>query len=246
MPTSTDLRTLAYRVTGAWETGVDKKNKTKPNYDAYQDMDKGIVSIGFLQFTLLSGNAGLVLNRYLMYRSLQYSSPSVIQPYMQQVQSRSPSLRNNAGFKAAFEECAQQGWMVRAQEDIADEKFWKIVYRDSFARRGLHSELAACFLFDTGIQHGVANVVIKRAEASLGWDSYHHVQDEEEEHKLITRAAVERDKILQQVAIDQNAPGVIARAKFWIEQTLADNWYMTSPTGKLTLKPGIEVYVGKS
>lgn len=205
----------AFNVTAAFEgTG----------YGSYQTYDQGIISYGRFQFTLQSGSLAAVINRFIDI-STGLTAKALKKDYQQRFNTRDVSLRDDERLQAILLHAAREPEMQAAQDQIAYENYWRVVYRLSLEPRAVKTPLGQAMCFDIGIQHGTRHEMFARAERELGVPSKSRLGENGiTEAEFIYRVALIRQEILYVIANQQNLPGVRSRADFWLEVIRAKDW----------------------
>lgn len=207
----------AFNVTSAFEGG---------SYAAYQTYDKGIISYGRFQFTLQSGSLSNVINLYLS-TATSPTAEAIRQQYQTRLNARDISLQDDDELKALLQKAAHEPLMQKAQDSIAREQYWDVVYRLSIKPRGIKTPLTQALFFDIGVQHGTRHGLYSRAEEDLGVEPKSHVGTNgiSEQH-LVRRIAEIRQEILYRIAEQQDLPGVRDRADFWLKLIQHEDWQL--------------------
>lgn len=220
------VRSLAFMITSTFEgTG----------YASYNNYDAGIVSYGFIQFTLASGSLWRVINVYMQHAN----SPLVDQfrQYMGRIQQRDPSLRHDVQFRDLLLNAAKERPMQIAQEQAATEGYWQAVVDGYISHRDLQMPLSWALLFDMGVHFGVNHGFVRLAEKNLG------VQPRSipghngiTEAQLITEVAKLRKQSHDRQAQQDNLPGLSVRGDFWHALVTNQDWGLLGDGQKLLVK----------
>jgi hypothetical protein len=208
------VRSLAFMITSAFEgTG----------YAAYNNFDAGIVSYGFIQFTLASGSLARVLDVYI--RRANSHNAEQLRQFMGRVQQRDASLRHDVTFRDLLFAAAKEPPMKMAQEQVAEEGYWKQVVEGYILHRDLQMPLSWALLFDMGVNFGVNHGFVRLAEKNLG------VQPRSKpgengitEDQLLTEVARLRKISHDRQAARDNLPGLRVRGDFWVERIMQQDW----------------------
>ncbi|NDJ84480.1 MAG: hypothetical protein GYB66_01210 [Chloroflexi bacterium] len=207
----------AFNITAAFEGG---------GYDTYQTYDRGLISYGRFQFTLQSGSLASVIERYITLAG--EDSPgarALMRDYLDRIAARDANLRVDSRLKAILQRLAEDPAMQQAQDQVAREQYWTVVYDLSVAPRGIRTPLAQAMFFDIGIQHGTYHGLFSRAERELGVPYRSRVDENGvSEAAFVNRVARVRQEILYAIAAQQGLPGVRNRADFWLKLIRDDDW----------------------
>ena len=207
----------AFNITGAFEGS---------GYASYQTYDKGLISYGRFQFTLLSGSLAAVVNRYIELSDDRFAN-ALEQSYQAALNERKESLRDDARLKMLLQNAAQIPAMQQAQNNIANEQYWQRMYKLSVVPRNVQTPLAQAMFFDISIQHGTHHSIFTTAEDELGVPNRSRVGENGiPETRFIARCAEVRRRILYRIADAQRLPGVKKRADVWIELIKSDDWQL--------------------
>ncbi len=210
------IRRLAFAITAAFEgTG----------YAAYNNYDAGIVSYGLLQFTLSSGSLGRVLETYIAASDSDESA--AIERYMERVRRKDNLLRNDAGFRQALLNAANDPAMRSAQDEVATSGYWQAVVDGYIMHRGLRLPLTWALLFDMGVNFGVNHGFVRLAEKQLGVPPRSKPGENGiTEEQLMTRVAQLRKQSHDRQAERDNLPGLRRRGNFWMGLVNTADWYL--------------------
>jgi Domain of unknown function (DUF4157)/Glycosyl hydrolase family 46 len=140
---------VANDITGVFEGG-------KPN--SLQTKDTGIISYGKHQATLASGSLYTVLKTYTEFS--QSDTAIGIANYLNQVQKRDASLRDDRAFIQLLKDAANDPEMGRAQDFVFSEKYWKPAQKAA-NDAGITSALGKAIFYDTNIQGGLKTILKK-------------------------------------------------------------------------------------
>ncbi|MCA9893918.1 MAG: SH3 domain-containing protein [Anaerolineae bacterium] len=220
------VRSLAFLITSIFEGR---------GYASYNNYDAGIVSYGFIQFTLASGALWRVIDVYMK----QANSPLIDQfrQYIGRVQQRDPSLRHDVQFRDLLINAANERPMQTAQDIVATEGFWQAVVDGYITHRQLKMPLSWALLFDMGVNFGVNHGFVRLAEKNLGVQP-RSVPGENgiTEAQLITEVARLRKISHDRQAERDNLPGLKVRGDFWNDLTTQQDWGLTGDGQKLVVK----------
>lgn len=151
------IQRVSFAITSAFEGS---------GYAAYQNIDAGIISYGFLQFTLAAGSLVTVIQRYLANADSEMAGR--LRAYQERVAQRDPLLRSDRGFREALIAAANEPAMQAAQDSVAIEGFWRQVVDGYIVPRQLVLPLSYALLFDMGVNFGVNHGFVRLAEQQLG------------------------------------------------------------------------------
>ncbi len=228
------IKKAAFNITTAFEGG---------GYGSFQNFDAGIISYGRFQFTLASGALFTLLEDYLQ----RASGPTAdgLRPYLPRVRDRDESLRHDPELKRLLREAAGDPLMQQAQDDLATDKFWKLVQGLSIQPRNLHTPLGQALIFDMAINHGPRHNMIGLAEQALGVPPKSRIPDNGlHEPDLIARVAAIRQERLHRLADKHGWEGLRQRGDFWVRLIAQGDWDLQGdPDGSLEVKPGRRVQV---
>ncbi len=229
------IREASFNVTSGFEGG---------GYDTYQNYDTGIVSYGRFGFTLASGSLFSVLDLYLQTATTPVAN-QLRTLYLQRVQDRDDSLRDDVIFRDYLKFAADDPIMQAAQNQIATDLYWNLVQELSIQPRGIVSPLGQAFIFDTAINHGARHDMIGLAEEYFGVPSKSKLgQNGISEQQLIAKVAEIRRDRLYKIADAQNLPGLKPRGDFWVNIMAAGDWDLAGDLdGFVTIKPGRKIQV---
>jgi LysM repeat protein len=150
------LMEVAFRITGVFEGG---------KATSYQNEDDGIVSYGKHQATLASGTLGTILAKYVK-RSTNPAAQELA-GFMDRVNRKESSLRNDAGFKKALLAAGADPVMNVVQDEVFAQSYWPTA-EQGVKSDTLKSPLAHAMYYDTNIQGGLASVRKETAKAMKG------------------------------------------------------------------------------
>ena len=228
-------RRAAYYITRSFEGG----------FSSFQTYDSGIVSYGFLQFTLGSGSLQRVVDRFLAMSQSSIAN-ELRSSYLGRVQNKDKALRNDMRFKELLVNAADEKEMREAQFEAATQDYWDVVIENYVVRRGnFRYPLSYALLFDMGVNFGVNHAYVRKAEEILGVPSNSRVgTNGVTEERLISKVAeLRRDSHYSQAERD-NLPGLKVRGDFWVNLTGAGDWYLQGDSdGFVEPKSGRKVQV---
>lgn len=205
----------AFNITAAFEGG---------GYASYQNTDRGIVSYGRFQFTLQSSNLAAVVERYLE-KSDSFVSQALQNEYLARIRAHDEMLRGDRRLQDLLIQAASEEAMQTAQDEIAFERFWSVVYNLSVAPRNILFPLTQAMCFDIGIQHGTRHDLFSQVETALGVSLKSRLGDNGiAETTFAQRVAEIRREILVRIAARDNVPGVIRRADAWLGLIASGDW----------------------
>src|SRR5690606_25185911 len=109
------VRTLAFAITASWEGG----------FSAINNYDSGIVSYGFLQFTLAGGSLISVIQSYL--KKSQSDTANALRGMLPRIEARDELLRSDGDFIKLLQDVTNEQEMIDAQYEIGTNGYWKQV-----------------------------------------------------------------------------------------------------------------------
>lgn len=160
----------------------------RDSFGAYQNIDKGIVSYGCIQFTLQSGNLQRVIEKYV---STSLSPAAIKLKHFIPWTDKLENLRHNRSFAQALRSAANDPAMKNAQLQVAKEGFWDPAASKA-SNLGLSSNLAKSIFFDTNVQGGL-NKICARTQNRLAGQTLN-------EQQFLDVFLQERTKYLEKVA----------------------------------------------
>lgn len=209
------VRNLAFRFTASWEGG----------FSAINTYDKGIVSYGFLQFTLAGGSLISVIHTYL--NSSQSDTANGLRALLPRIEAREEALRNDQNFLNLLRTAANEQEMIDAQYAIGTDGYWKQVIEGYTVSRQLKYPLTWALLFDMGVNFGVNNGFVRLAERDLGVPSRSNpAVTGLGEEQLMTYVAQLRKRSHDRQARTENLPGLANRGNFWMKLCTDGDWYL--------------------
>ncbi|BAZ32086.1 peptidoglycan L-alanyl-D-glutamate endopeptidase CwlK [Cylindrospermum sp. NIES-4074] len=188
-----DHKRIAGDITGVFEGG-------KPG--SVQTVDSGIVSYGKHQATIASGSLYLILKAYT--ESSKTSTAAKVAEYLAQVQKKDETLRKDEAFHNLLKDAAKDPEMVRAQDDVFSQKYWKPA-RQTAEKAGIKSALGETIFYDTKIQGGL-EAVLESTKQRLKDKKY-------TEQEFLGIFLEEREKRLYAIAKQKRAKGDEKTAK---------------------------------
>lgn len=192
-------------------------------YASYQTYDQGIISYGRFQFTLQSGSLASVVNRYI--KNAETRTAKALRTYQDRINDRDPSLREDDRLEALLKQAAKEDEMQDAQDSVAFDQYWSVVYDLSIEPRGIKTPLGQAMSFDIGIQHGTYHGLFTQAEQQLGVQPRSRIgANGITERQFFKQVARVRRDILYAIANRQGLPGVKRRADFWTELVDKSDW----------------------
>lgn len=208
------IQRVSFAITSAFEGS---------GYAAYQNIDAGIVSYGFLQFTLAAGSLVTVIQRYLANADSEMAGR--LRAYQERVAQRDPLLRSDSGFREALIAAANEPAMQAAQDSVAIEGFWRQVVDGYIVPRQLVLPLSYALLFDMGVNFGVNHGFVRLAEQQLGVPPRSvPSQVGITERILMMRVAELRKQSHDRQAERDNLPGLRVRGDFWVALAQQGDW----------------------
>lgn len=208
------IQRVSFAITSAFEGS---------GYAAYQNIDAGIVSYGFLQFTLAAGSLVTVIQRYLAHSDSEIAGR--LRAYQERVAQRDPLLRGDNGFREALIAAASEPAMQAAQNSVAIEGFWRQVVEGYLVPRQLVLPLSYALLFDMGVNFGVNHGFVRLAEQQLGVPPRSvPSQVGITERILMARVAELRKQSHDRQAERDNLPGLRVRGDFWVGLMQQADW----------------------
>lgn len=224
------VRKAAFLITGAFEGNQ--------GYATYQNFDRGIVSYGFIQFTLGSGSLARVINLYLANTSEGVADD--LAKYQGRINERDPMLRNDTRLRDLLIEAAEEPAMQQAQDQVATEGYWKSVVDGYIMHRGLRLPLTWALLFDMGVNFGVNHGFVRLAETQLGVPPRSRPGENGiTEEQLMKRVAELRKQSHDNQAARDNLPGLARRGDFWMGLVNNNDWYLRGINGTVNANGSI-------
>lgn len=235
-PTSNLDRVIAaaFNITAAFEGS---------GYASYQNTDRGIVSYGRFQFTLQSSNLFAVVERYIE-KSNSAIAQALQNEYLARIRSHDEMLRADRRLQDLLIQAASEDVMREAQNEIAFERFWSVVYNLSVVPRNIRFPLTQAMCFDIGIQHGPRHALFTQAETALGIIARSRLGENGILETIFAQRVAEiRRDILYRIADRDNVPGVKRRADFWLEIIGTGDWNLQGDDGGLVAVFGKRVQI---
>jgi hypothetical protein len=209
------VRKAAFNLASTFEGG----------FGAINTYDAGIVSYGFLQFTLAAGSLGTVLQNYC--NRSQSATANGIRGYLERVIARDALLKNDQNFLGLLRAAANEQEMLDAQGEIGEKGYWKAVVDGYITGRALKYPLTWALLFDMGVNFGVNHGFVRLAEKDLGVQPRSKPSESGlSEEQLITYVAQLRKRSHDTQAARDNLPGLRVRGDFWMSLVTAGDWYL--------------------
>lgn len=227
------VRKASFAITSAFEgTG----------YASYNNYDAGIISYGFLQFTLSSGSLGRVLEKYVALSDSELSK--AVENYLPRVQQKDSLLRNDAGFRTALVNAVADEAMQAAQQEVGTSSYWQAVVDGYIMHRGLRLPLTWALLFDMGVNFGVNHGFVRLAEKQLNVPPRSKPGENGiTEEQLMTRVAELRKQSHDRQAERDNLPGLRRRGNFWMGLVNTADWYLQGDDGGAVYPNGRRIVV---
>ena len=220
------MKKAAFAVTAAFEGS---------GYASYNNYDAGIVSYGFIQFTLAAGSLFTVVDQYLS----NSNSPTAheLRTYHAAIRNREPALRHAENLKRLLIQAANESQMQQAQQDVATVYYWDKVVDGYITHRGLKLPLAYALLFDMGVNFGTGHGFVRLAEEKLGVPLRSKPGENGiTEEQLITKVAELRKISHDRQAERDNLPGLRVRGDFWVDRVNQGDWnFLGDADGNVTI-----------
>jgi hypothetical protein len=208
------IKLASYAITGAFEGS---------GYAAYNNYDAGIISYGFIQFTMAAGSMITVVQRYLS--KSQTDVANKLRAYLPRIEAKDGNLRNDGNLKNLLIAAANEQIMIDAQHSVAEEKYWDKVWKGYIEPRGLTTPLGIALLFDMGVNFGTGHGFVRKAEEQLGVRPQSKPgQNGISEEQLIQRVAELRKASHDKQAKEQNLFGLMQRGNFWVRLINNGDW----------------------
>lgn len=221
------IKLASYAITGAFEGS---------GYAAYNNYDAGIISYGFIQFTMAAGSMITVVQRYLA--ASQTDVANQLRAYLPRIEARDGSLRTDENLKNLLIAAANEQAMIDAQHSVAEEKYWDKVWKGYIEPRGIESPLGIALLFDMGVNFGTSHGFVRLAEQQLGvLPQSKPGQNGITEEQLIQRVAELRKASHDKQAKEQNLFGLMQRGNFWVRLINNGDWGLQAePSGTVNIR----------
>ena len=218
----------AYAITGAFEGS---------GYAAYNNYDAGIISYGFIQFTMAAGSMITVIQRYLGASQTDVAN-QLRNNYLARIEARDGNLRTDGNLKNLLIEAANEPAMIDAQHSVAEEKYWNKVWKGYIEPRGLTTPLGIALLFDMGVNFGTGHGFVRLAEEQLGVPPQSKPgQNGVSEEQLIQKVAELRKASHDKQAKAENLPGLMQRGDLWVRLINNGDWGLHSePNGTVNIR----------
>ena len=209
------VRKVAFRFTASWEGG----------FSAINTYDSGIVSFGFLQFTLAGGSLISVIQRYL--GKSQSDTANGLRGLLPRIEAREESLRHDQNFLNLLRASANEQEMIDSQYEVGTEGYWKRVVDGYIVSRQLKYPLTWALLFDMGVNFGVNHGFVRLAERDLGVPSRSNPATTGlGEEQLMTYVAQLRKRSHDRQARESGFWGLANRGNFWMQLCTDGDWYL--------------------
>lgn len=212
------IKLASYAITGAFEGS---------GYAAYNNYDAGIISYGFIQFTMAAGSMITVVQKYL--NNSQTDVATQLRNYLPRIEAKDNNLRNDGNLKNLLIAAANEPAMIDAQHAVAEEKYWDKVWNGYIVPRGLTTPLGIALLFDMGVNFGTGHGFVRLAEQQLGVQPQSKPgQNGISEEQLIQKVAELRKASHDKQAKEQNLFGLMQRGNFWVRLVNNGDWGLQS------------------
>lgn len=209
------VKKASFQLTAAWEGG----------FRAINTYDSGIVSYGFLQFTLAGGSLITVIQNYLS--SSQTDQANNLRPYLPRVEARDPLLAKDQTFINTLLASTDDPAMIAAQYGVGTTGYWKSVVDGYITGRALKYPLSWALLFDMGVNFGVNHGFVRLAEKDLGVPPRSKPADTGmSEEQLMTYVAQLRKRSHDRQAEKTGYVGLKKRGDFWMQLVTSGDWYL--------------------
>lgn len=209
------VRKVSFQFTAAWEGG----------FRAINTYDSGIVSYGFLQFTLAGGSLITVIQKYLA--TSQTDTANSLRNYLPRVEARDPMLAKDQNFTGLLIASTDDPAMIAAQYEVGTIGYWKSVVDGYIMGRELKLPLTWALLFDMGVNFGVNHGFVRLAEKDLGVPSRSKPADNGmHEEQLMTYIAQLRKRSHDRQAEKTGYVGLKRRGEFWMKLVTDGDWYL--------------------
>jgi len=221
------IKLASYAITGAFEGS---------GYAAYNNYDAGIISYGFIQFTMAAGSMITVVQRYLA--TSQTDVANQLRGYLPRIEARDGNLRNDGDLKNLLIAAADEQAMIDAQHSVAEEKYWDKVWKGYIEPRGITTPLGIALLFDMGVKFGTGHGFVRLAETQLGVQPQSKPgQNGISEEQLIQRVTELRKASHDKQAKEQNLFGLMQRGNFWVRLINNGDWGLQAePSGTVNIR----------
>jgi hypothetical protein len=219
------VRTVAFGITAAWEGS---------GYAAYQNYDKGIISYGRFQFTLMS-RLVTVVNQYLAQSQTPVAN-ELRTNYHARINARDVSLAPDTRLRDLLVAAAAEPIMQQVQDEEARAGFWQPALELSALPRGLRLPLSWAMTFDMGINHGLRHIYFGDAETALGVTPRTSItQNGLSEERLIAEVARQRHEKMTRFADKNGFGGLKLRTQFWIDLIARGDFYLQGVDGVIVV-----------
>jgi hypothetical protein len=209
------VRKVAFQLTAAWEGG----------FGAINTYDSGIVSYGFLQFTLAGGSLITVIQKYLA--SSQTDTANSLRSYLERVEARDPMLAKDQNFIGSLKASTNDPAMIEAQYEVGTTGYWQSVIDGYIIQRELKYPLTWALLFDMGVNFGVNHGFVRLAEKDLAVPPRSKPSaNGMHEEQLMTYIAQLRKRSHDSQAEKTGYVGLKRRGEFWMQLITSGDWYL--------------------
>jgi hypothetical protein len=209
------IRKAAYEITACWEGG----------FGAINTYDAGIVSYGFIQFTLAGGSLITLLQTYLS--KSQSEAANALRPFQGRVEARDVTLKDDKNFIGCLKTSTGDPIMIACQQEVATNGYWKQVYDGYIVGRALKYPLSWALLFDMGVNFGVNHGFVRLAETDLGVPPRSKPSENGlGEEQLMTYVCQLRKRSHYNQAEKTGFNGLKRRADFWMDLFTKGDWYL--------------------
>lgn len=209
------VRKVAFRFTASWEGG----------FSAINTYDSGIVSYGFLQFTLAGGSLISVIQNFV--NRSQSDNAKGLRALLPRIEARDNTLRSDGNFLNLLRAAANEQEMIDSQYEIGTEGYWKKVVDGYIVSRQLKYPLTWALLFDMGVNFGVNHGFVRLAERDLGVPSRSNPAITGlGEEQLTTYIAQLRKRSHDRQARETGFVGLANRGNFWMTLCTDGDWYL--------------------
>jgi hypothetical protein len=214
MDDETRIRIAAFNIAARFEGRT---------YRSYQHDPRGILSYGRFNFSLESGALGNIVDVYVTVSD----SPEAdaLQAYQERIHAADPSLREDTQFRDLLLAAANDPQMQQAQDEEATARHWESLKRLAIMPRGFECPLSWALLFDTGINFGFGDGLLRMAEADLGLNSPADVSASGASEKAIIGTVADHYKqAIERQAASEKRPDLRIRGEFWLALVQQGDW----------------------
>ncbi|MGJ3240819.1 MAG: SH3 domain-containing protein [Anaerolineae bacterium] len=209
------VRKVAFLITASWEGG----------FRAINTYDSGIVSYGFLQFTLAGGSLISVIQKFVSQSESETAQG--LRNLLPRIEARDPLLRNDQAFLNLLRTATDEQTMIDAQYAVGTEGYWQKVVDGYITSRQLRYPLTWALLFDMGVNFGVNHGFVRLAERDMGVPSRSNpALTGLGEEQLMTYVAQLRKRSHDRQAQESGFYGLAKRGNFWMDLCTAGDWYL--------------------